>query len=127
MSDYMRDHNPKMGIIGSHHERVSSILERAQGMDGRVGDVLGLLEDSKPKGDHQDSMGSSKRQFSYICHLAEFSLEEERQFVSAIKEGGGLSMAQCHYLITKLKEKRRQEKHREKKEIEELERLYGGA
>jgi hypothetical protein len=127
MSDYMRDHNPKMGIIGSYHERVSSILERAQGMDGRVGDVLGLLRDSEPKGDHQDSMGGSKRQFGYICHLAEFSLEEERQFVSAIKEGGGLSMAQCHHLITELKESRRQEKHREKKEIEELERLYAGA
>jgi len=122
MSDYMRDHNPKMGISGSHHERVSSILERAQGMDERVGEVLGLLRDSEPKGDHQDSMGGSKRQFGYICHLAELSLEEERQFVSAIKEGGGLSMAQCHHLITKLKERRREEK-----EIEELERLYAGA
>jgi hypothetical protein len=111
-----------MGVIGSHHERVSSILEMAQGIDGRVREVLGLLRDSEPKGDHQDSMGGSKRQFDYICHLAEFSLEEERQFVSAIKEGGGLSMAQCHHLITKLKESRR-----EKKEIEELERLYAGA
>jgi hypothetical protein len=55
------------------------------------------------------------------------SLEEERQFVGAIKEGGGLSMAQCHHLITKLKAKRREEKHREKKEIEELERPYAGA
>ena len=122
MSDYMRDHNPKMGISGSHDERVSSILEMAQGMDGRVGEVLGLLRDSEPKGDHQDTIGGSKRQFDYICHLAELSLEEERRLVSAIKEGGGLSMAQCHHLITKLKEK-----HREKKEIEELERLYAGA
>ena len=126
MNDYMRDHNPKMGIIGSHHERISSILEMARGMDGRVGEVLGLLRDSEPKGDHQDSMGGSKRQFGYICHLAELSLEEEHQFVGAIKEGGGLSMAQCHHLITKLKERRREEKHREKKEIEELERLYAG-
>jgi hypothetical protein len=121
MSDYMRDHNPKMGISGTHHERVSSILEMAQGMDERVREVLNLLRDSEPKGDHQDSMGGSKRQFDYICHLAELSLEEEHQFVSAIKEGGGLSMAQCHHLITKLKESRREEK-----EIEELERLYAG-
>ena len=127
MSGYMRDHNPKMGIIGSHHERVSSILEMAQGMDGRVREVLGLLSDSEPKDNHQDSIGGSKRQFDYICYLAELSLEEERQFVNAIKEGGGLSMAQCHHLITKLKESRREEKHREKKEIEELERLYAGA
>ncbi len=126
MSDYMRDHNPKMEIIGSHHKRVSSILEVAQGMDERVGEVLGLLRDSEPKGDHQDSKGGSKRQFDYICHLAELTLEEERQFVGAIKEGGGLSMAQCHHVITKLKERRREEKHREKKEIEELERLYAG-
>jgi hypothetical protein len=96
-------------------------------MDGRVGEVLDLLRDSKPKGDHQDTMGGSKRQFGYICHLAELSLEEERQFVGAIKEGGGLSMAQCRHLITKLKERRMEEKHREKKEIEELERLYAGA
>jgi hypothetical protein len=127
MSDFMRDHNPKMGIFGSHHERVSSILEMARGMDGRVGEVLGLLRDSEPNGDHQDHTGGSKRQFGYICLLAEFSLEEERQFVGAIKVGGGLSMAQCHHLITKLKERRREKKHREKKEIEELERLYAGA
>jgi hypothetical protein len=62
-----------------------------------------------------------------ICHLAELSIEEEHQFVCAIKEGGGLSMAQCHHLITKLKERRREEKRREKKEIAELERLYAGS
>jgi len=113
--------NPKIMLEGSHVERLARLQDILPEVEnGKVREVLTIIEDSVPRGDHQDGMGGSWRQLTYIFGLARFSDDDALDFQNILYEMGGVSMAQCGQVIRVLKESKKLRKAILKKELEEM-------
>lgn len=111
--------NPKTMLDGSYDERLTrlhDVLPKVE--NGKVREVLTIIEDSVPKGDHQDRIGGSWRQLTYIFSLARFSDDDALDFQDVLYEVGGVSMAQCGEVIRVLNETKKLRKAILKKELE---------
>ncbi len=113
--------NPKTMLLGSHDERLARLVEILSTIENeRVREVFTIIEDSTPKGDHQDGMGGSWKQLTYIFNLARFSDDDALNFQDVLYEIGGISMAQSGEIIRVLKEMKKLKKTILKKELEEM-------
>ncbi len=113
--------NPKTMLEGSHEERLARLVEILPTLENeRVREVFTIIEDSTPKGDHQDRMGGSWKQLTHIFNLARFSDDDALNFQDILYEIGGISMAQCGEIIRVLKDMKKLKKAILKKELEEM-------
>ncbi len=73
-----------------------------EGVTGKVGEVLCLLNDSLPAGDRFDLLGASSEQVYSIATKADLDGEEFERLILLVIEGGGISQAQGDHILRKL-------------------------
>lgn len=101
---YKDPFNPRFRCAGTHMERTFEILEVAEDLGGKTGELLKMLKDCWPEGSERDQRGSTSRQVSYLGYLAGFEDRDMADFMRAALGCGGLSVVQVGHLIEKLKE-----------------------
>ena len=112
--------NHKTMLDGSHDERLTRLQDVLPEVEnGKVREVLTIIEGCVPRGDHQDGMGGSWKQLTYIFNLARFSDSDALDFQDVLHEIGGISMAQCGEIIRVLKETKKLRKAILKKELKD--------
>lgn len=111
--------NPKTMLEGTHDERLARLRNILPTVENEsVREIFTIIEDSVPKGDHQDGIGGSWKQLIYIFNLARFSNGDALDFQDVLYEMGGISMAQCGETICVLKETKGLKKAILKEELE---------
>ncbi len=100
---YRDPFNPHFRCTGTHMERTFGVLEAAEELEGKAGEVLSMLKDCWPEGTDRDQRGSTSRQVSYLGYLAGFEDRDMADFTRATLDCGGLSVVQVGYLIEKLR------------------------